>query len=87
MCAPFIGAVNMEKYLASGQIEQVICGGENYGGARPCNFDWVKSFVENVKPTMLRSALSKREHILLKTVKHTVFPKSRCKAKWHINLE
>ena len=22
---------------------KVICGGENYDGARPCNFDWVKS--------------------------------------------
>jgi Bacteriophage protein gp37 len=43
MCAPFIGAVSIEKYLASGQIEQVICGGENYDGARPCNYDWVKS--------------------------------------------
>ena len=43
MCAPFIGAVSIEKYLGDGQIEQVICGGENYGGARPCNFDWVKS--------------------------------------------
>lgn len=43
MCAPLIGAVNIERYLASGQIEQVICGGENYGGARPCNFDWVRA--------------------------------------------
>jgi protein gp37 len=43
MCAPFIGEVNIEKYLEEGQIEQVICGGENYDGARPCNFDWVKS--------------------------------------------
>ena len=43
MCAPFIGAVSLEKYLASGQIEQVVCGGENYDGARPCNFDWVKN--------------------------------------------
>lgn len=43
MCAPFIGPVSIEKYLDSGQIEQVICGGENYDGARPCNFDWVKS--------------------------------------------
>lgn len=42
MCAPFIGEVSVEKYLKSGQIEQVICGGENYDGARPCNFDWVK---------------------------------------------
>lgn len=43
MCAPFIGPVSIEKYLESGQIEQVICGGENYDGARPCNFDWVKA--------------------------------------------
>ena len=42
MCAPLIGAVSIEKYLGDGQIEQVICGGENYGGARPCDFEWVK---------------------------------------------
>lgn len=40
--APFIGEVSLEKWLDSGQIEQVVCGGENYDGARPCNFDWVK---------------------------------------------
>jgi hypothetical protein len=32
MCAPFIGSVRIDKYLVSGQIEQVICGGENYAG-------------------------------------------------------
>ena len=42
MCAPFIGAVSIEKYLGDGVIEQVICGGENYDGARPCSFEWVK---------------------------------------------
>ena len=41
MCAPFIGPVTLEKYLDDGQVEQVICGGENYDGARPCHFDWV----------------------------------------------
>ncbi len=41
MCAPFLGPVSIEPYLASGQIEQVVCGGENYDGARPCHFDWV----------------------------------------------
>ncbi len=39
MCAPFIGAVSIEKYLAGLKIENVICGGENYDGARPCFFD------------------------------------------------
>lgn len=43
MCAPFIEEIHIEDYLATGQIEQVICGGENYDGARPCHFDWVKS--------------------------------------------
>lgn len=43
MCAPLIGPVSIEKYLDAGQIEQVVCGGENYDGACPCDFDWVKS--------------------------------------------
>ena len=42
MTAPLIGEITIEKYLGEGQIEQVICGGENYDGARPCRYDWVK---------------------------------------------
>lgn len=43
MCAPYIGPVSIRKYLPAGQIEQVLCDGENYGGARPCHYEWVKS--------------------------------------------
>jgi len=43
MTAPLIGKISIEQYLESGQIEQVIAGGENYDGARPCHFDWIKS--------------------------------------------
>ena len=42
MTAPLIGEISIDKYLAEGQIEQVICGGENYDGARLCKYDWVK---------------------------------------------
>ena len=42
MCAPFIGPVSLARYLLSGQIEQVLCEGENYGGSRPCHYEWVK---------------------------------------------
>lgn len=43
MCAPFIGHISIEKYLETGQIEQVICDGErSKGKGRPCNYDWVK---------------------------------------------
>lgn len=43
MCAPFIGRVSLRKWLGKGFVEQVVCGGENYDGSRPCDFDWVKS--------------------------------------------
>lgn len=43
MMEPMIGPVKLDKYLKSGEIEQVLCGGENYRGARPLHFDWVKN--------------------------------------------
>ncbi len=43
MAAPLIGAIHLDPYLKSGQIEQVIAGGENYAGSRPCEFEWVKA--------------------------------------------
>lgn len=49
MCAPFIGKVDIEPYLRSGQIERVVCGGENYDGARPCDFNWVKALYQACK--------------------------------------
>ena len=45
-CAPLLEQISIGGYLDSGQIEQVACGGENYGGTRPCDFDWVKSLRE-----------------------------------------
>ena len=49
MTAPLIGGIEIEHYLETGAIEQVIAGGENYDGSRPCNFDWVKSLSEQCK--------------------------------------
>lgn len=48
MCAPFIGAVSLEAAAPGclgreGGLEQVIVGGENYGGTRPCRFEWVQA--------------------------------------------
>ena len=33
--------INIEKYLQTGVIEQVICGGESGENARVCNYDWI----------------------------------------------
>ncbi len=49
MCAPLIGPIRMMRYLTDGQVEQVICGGENYEGARECNFDWVRTLHEDCR--------------------------------------
>ncbi len=49
MIAPFIGEISIEKYLKTGQIEQVICGGENYDGSRICDFEWVKNLNKECK--------------------------------------
>ena len=47
MCAPFIGPVlpleSAPDCLGHGAIEQVIIGGENYAGSRPCHFEWVQA--------------------------------------------
>lgn len=43
MVAPFIGKVSLRRYLQSGQIENVWCGGENYSGARPLFYEWVEA--------------------------------------------
>ena len=49
MTAPLIGPVDIERYLEEGQIEQVICGGENYDGSRPCRYEWVKVLSEQCR--------------------------------------
>jgi len=49
MAAPFIGAVDASQYLATGQLEEVLCGGENYDGARPCHYEWVKSLSDQCR--------------------------------------
>ena len=39
---PMLEEINIEKYLATGRIEQVTCGGESGAKARLCDFNWVK---------------------------------------------
>lgn len=41
MAAPLLSPLDATPWLATSLIEQVLCGGENYGGARPCRHEWV----------------------------------------------
>ena len=74
MCAPFIGPVSIEKYLESGQIEQVICGGENYDGARPCNFDWVKNLRSECVKHNVTFAFTETGTVFIKDGKRYTMP-------------
>ena len=38
---PMLEEIHIGKYLASGLIEHVVCGGESGPKARPCNYDWI----------------------------------------------
>ena len=40
-CAPLLGPMDITPALASGQLEEISAGGENYENPRPCDFDWV----------------------------------------------
>ncbi|MCM1166954.1 MAG: phage Gp37/Gp68 family protein [Lachnospiraceae bacterium] len=77
MCAPFIGSVSIGKYLDSGQIEQVICGGENYGGSRPCDFDWVKSLHNECVSRNITFCFIETGTVFIKDGKRYVLPKKQ----------
>lgn len=38
---PMLEKINIEKYLQTGKIEEVVCGGESGPNARVCDYDWI----------------------------------------------
>lgn len=75
MCAPLIGAVSIEKYLGDGAVEQVICGGENYDGARPCHFDWVKKLRSECVRHNITFCFIETGSVFIKDGRHYYMPK------------
>ncbi len=57
---PFIGEVDLDRYLASGQIETVLAGGENYMGSRPLHYDWVKKVHDQCEAHGVRLIFGRR---------------------------
>jgi hypothetical protein len=49
MVARYFGPVDADQYLSTGLIEEVMCGGENYDGARPCHYEWVKQLSDQCR--------------------------------------
>lgn len=81
MCAPFIGKISIKKYLLDGQIEQVICGGENYDGARPCDFAWVKSLHDECQAADVTFCFIETGRHFVKGGKHYHIPNKQLQAE------
>lgn len=41
VCEPLLGNIEMQEFLKSGQIEELIAGGESGEEARECKFEWI----------------------------------------------
>ena len=50
-CAPLLGPVSLAPYLAAARFDQVTAGGENYGGERPCHWEWVQQLSQECRTT------------------------------------
>lgn len=75
MCAPFLGPVELEPYLSAGGIEQVACGGENYDGARPCHYDWVKSLAAQCRRAEVTFCFMETGTVFVKDGRRYLLPK------------
>ena len=63
---PFIGKVSLKKYLISGAIDNVWCGGENYDGARPLHYSWVKQLSDECKTANISFAFFETGTLFIK---------------------
>lgn len=81
MTAPFIGEISLARYLASGQIEQVIAGGENYDGARPLDYDWVRHLAAECRQFDVTFCFFETGTRLVKDGKTYILPDKRLQSR------
>ncbi len=63
---PFIGEVDLDIYLATGEIEAVLAGGENYLGARPLHYEWVKRLHDQCATHGVRMIFGQTGNVFIK---------------------
>lgn len=57
------------------------CGGENYDGARPCNFDWVKHLREECEKCNVTFCFIETGTVFIKDSKTYLMPKKQLQSK------
>lgn len=81
MVAPMIGPLDIADYLKEGQIEQVLCGGENYDGCRPCRYEWVKSLSDQCRSCDVTFSFIETGTIFIKDGKRYHIPDKKEQAR------
>lgn len=81
MAAPFIGPVDARQYLATGQIEEVLCGGDNYDGSRECHYEWVKSLGDQCREQNVTFNFIETGTVFVKDGKTYRIPDKRTQSK------
>lgn len=63
---PFIGEVDLSQYLATGEIETVLAGGENYLGSRPLQCQWVEKLNAQCRRAGVRLIFGQTGNVFIK---------------------
>ena len=88
LAAPFIGKISINQYLKTGAIEEVSCGGENYDGARPLYFEWVKKLSDECKANDVTFSFFETGTVFVKDGRKMVVPNKfeQMKNAYQLNL-
>ena len=81
-CAPLLGPIDLAPYLASGEIEQVLAGGENYDGCRPCDYAWPYSLYEQCRDADVEFCFYETGTNFVKDGARYWCPKRRTQSEW-----
>ncbi|MDD2960157.1 MAG: DUF5131 family protein [Lachnospiraceae bacterium] len=81
MTAPLIGSIDLSSYLPAGIIEQVLCGGENYDGSRPCHYEWVKQLSDQCRQYDVTFSFIETGSVFVKDGKTYHIPNKQVQAK------
>ena len=54
MAAPLLGPLEIGRYLDTGLLEEILADGENYDGARPLRYEWVKRLYDDCASRKIR---------------------------------
>ncbi len=91
LVASFIEEVSLEKYLKTGQLENVWCGGENYNGARPLHYSWVEKLSKECRNNDVSFSFFETGNIYIKNgIKSKIFDKRdqmKCAFLENLNYE